>query len=42
MAKKNKAKFKTQQKMVDTIDKKFLKSLRLRNGLIDKSSSEQP
>ena len=39
MAKKNKAKFKTQQKMVDTIDKKFLKSLKVRNGLIDKSSS---
>ncbi len=39
MAKKNKAKFKTQQKMVDTIDKKFLKCLKVRNGLIDKSSS---
>ena len=40
MAQKNKAKFKYQQKMVDAIDKKFLKSLKLRNMLIKKSSGE--
>ena len=34
MAQKNKAKFKYQQKMVDAIDKKFHKSLKLRNILI--------
>ena len=38
MTQKNKAKFEYQQKMVDTIDKKFLESLRLRNALIKKSS----
>ena len=34
---KNKAKLEYQQKIVDTIDKKFLESLKLRNGLIKKS-----
>ena len=38
--KKNKAKLEYQQKMVETIDKKFLESLKLRNALIKKSSSE--
>ena len=38
--KKNKAKFEYQQKIVDTIDKKFLESLKLRNTLIKKSSYE--
>ena len=38
--KKNKAKLEYQQKMVDTIDKKLLESLKLRNGLIKKSSYE--
>ena len=38
MAQKNKAKLEYQQKMVDTIDKKFLESLKLRNILITKSS----
>ena len=38
--KKNKAKFEYQQKIVDTIDKKFLESLKLRNALIKKSSYE--
>ena len=38
--KKNKAKFEYQQKIVDTIDKKFLESLKLRNDLIKKSSYE--
>ena len=38
--KKNKAKLEYQQKMVDTIDKKFHKSLKLRNILIKKSSYE--
>ena len=36
--KKNKAKFEYQQKIVDTIDKKFLENLKLRNALIKKSS----
>ena len=36
--KKNKAKFEYQQKIVDTIDKKFLESLKLRNALIKDSS----
>ena len=40
MAQKNKAKFKYQQKMVDAIDKKFHKSLKLRNILINRSSYE--
>jgi len=40
MAQKNKAKLECQQKMVDTIDKKFLESLILRNTLIKKSSYE--
>ena len=38
MAQKNKAKMEYQQKMVDTIDKKFLESLKLRNALIKDSS----
>ena len=38
--KKNKAKLEYQQKIVDTIDKKFLESLKLRNTLIKKSSYE--
>ena len=38
--KKNKAKFEYQQKIVDTIDTKFLESLKLRNALIKKSSYE--
>ena len=38
--KKNKAKFEYQQKIVDTIDKKFLASLKLRNALIKKSIYE--
>tara|TARA_B000000609_G_C24145360_1_gene333837 strand:+ start:142 stop:426 length:285 start_codon:yes stop_codon:yes gene_type:complete len=38
--KKNKAKFEYQQKIVDTIDKKFLESLKLRNALIKKSIYE--
>ena len=38
--KKNKAKLEYQQKIVDTIDKKFLESLKLRNDLIKKSSYE--
>ena len=38
--KKNKAKLEYQQKIVDTIDKKFLESLELRNALIKKSSYE--
>ena len=40
MVKKNKAKSKYQQEMVDTIDKKFLKNLKIRNSLIRKSISE--
>ena len=40
MVKKNKAKSKYQQEMLDTIDKKFLKNLKIRNSLIHKSSSE--
>ena len=38
--KKNKAKFEYQQKIVDTIDKKFLESLKLSNALIKKSIYE--
>ena len=38
--KKNKAKLEYQQKMVDSIDKKFLESLKLRNALIKKSIYE--
>ena len=38
--KKNKAKLEYQQKIVDTIDKKFLESLKLRNALIKKSIYE--
>ena len=38
--KKNKAKFEYQQKILDTIDKKFLENLKLRNALIKKSSYE--
>jgi hypothetical protein len=39
MVKKNKAKSKYQQEMLDIIDKKFLKNLKIRNTLIKKSSS---
>ena len=39
MVKKNKAKAKYQQEMVEVIDKKFLKNLKIRNSLIKKSSS---
>ena len=39
MVKKNKAKSKYQQEMVEVIDKKFLKNLKIRNTLIKKSSS---
>ena len=39
MAKKNKAKSIYQQEMLDIIDKKFLKNLKIRNSLIYKSSS---
>ena len=39
MVKKNKAKSKYQQEMLDIIDKKFLKNLKIRNSLIYKSSS---
>ena len=40
MLKKNKAKSKYQQEMVDVIDKKFLKNLKIRDSLINKSSSK--
>lgn len=40
MVKKNKAKSIYQQEMLDIIDKKFLKNLKIRNSLIRKSSSE--
>ena len=40
MVKKNKAKSKHQQEMVDVIDKKFLKNLKIRDSLINKSSSK--
>ena len=40
MVKKNKAKSKYQQEMVDVIDKKFLKNLKIRDSLINKSSSK--
>ena len=40
MVKKNKAKSKYQQEMLDIIDKKFLKNLKIRNSLIRKSISE--
>ena len=39
MVKKNKAKSKYQQEMLEVIDKKFLKNLKTRNTLIKKSSS---
>ena len=40
MVKKNKAKSKYQQEMLDIIDKKFLKNLKIRDRLITKSSSK--
>ena len=39
MVKKNKAKLKYQQEMLDIIDKKFLKNLKIRDDLIKKSSA---
>ena len=39
MVKKNKAKSKYQQEMLEVIDRKFLKNLKIRNTLIKKSSS---
>ena len=39
MVKKNKARSKYQQEMLEVIDKKFLKNLKIRNTLIKKSSS---
>ena len=39
MVKKNKAKSRYQQEILDIIDKKFLKNLKIRDNLIKKSSA---